>query len=51
MPSRKEHLQVLGLPLDADKADVKAAFRRLAFKTHPDLCVLLAPLLALQCLV
>ncbi len=28
--------EVLGLPLGASKADIKAAFRKLALKWHPD---------------
>lgn len=33
---RREALSKLGLPRDADIDDVKAAWRRVAFETHPD---------------
>jgi DnaJ-domain-containing protein 1 len=33
---RKAHLSVLELPPDADAKDVKAAYRKLAMKYHPD---------------
>ena len=35
--SRQQHLDTLGLPPEAGKPEIKAAFRRLAFKCHPDL--------------
>lgn len=33
---RRESLEVLGLPLDADPVAIKAAYRQLAMTTHPD---------------
>jgi curved DNA-binding protein len=32
----KDYYQILGLPQDASQEDIKRAFRRLAFKYHPD---------------
>lgn len=36
VPGRVEALRVLGLPVDADLAQIRAAFRRLAAHMHPD---------------
>jgi curved DNA-binding protein CbpA len=36
MASAREHLEVLGLRGGASKTEVKAAFRKLAKKHHPD---------------
>ncbi|KAJ8608754.1 hypothetical protein CTAYLR_007790 [Chrysophaeum taylorii] len=35
-PTRQADLEFLGLDADATKADVRAAFRRVALETHPD---------------
>lgn len=34
--AKKDYYETLGVPRDADEADVKKAFRRLAHKYHPD---------------
>lgn len=36
MPGRKDYYTVLGVPRDATPEQIKAAFRKLAFKYHPD---------------
>jgi molecular chaperone DnaJ len=36
MPGRKDYYAILGLPRDATQEQIKAAFRKLAFKYHPD---------------
>ena len=32
----KDYYQILGVPQDASRGDIKRAFRKLAFKHHPD---------------
>jgi DnaJ-class molecular chaperone len=32
----KDHYQVLGVPRDADKDAIKAAYKKLALRYHPD---------------
>jgi len=34
--SKRDYYEVLGVSRDADDADLKKAFRRLAMKYHPD---------------
>ena len=34
----KNYYQILGVPEDANQDDIKKAFRKLAFKHHPDTC-------------
>jgi len=36
MAPKRDYYEVLGVPRDAAAADIKKAFRRLAFKHHPD---------------
>jgi len=36
MAQKRDYYEVLGIPRDAAAGDVKKAFRRLAFKHHPD---------------
>jgi len=36
MPGRKDYYAILGVPRDATQEQIKAAFRKLAFKYHPD---------------
>jgi len=36
MPAKRDYYEVLGIPRDATDEEIKRAFRRLAFKYHPD---------------
>ena len=36
MPAKRDYYEVLGIPRDATIEEIKRAFRRLAFKYHPD---------------
>jgi molecular chaperone DnaJ len=36
MPIKRDYYEVLGIPRDATDEEIKRAFRRLAFKYHPD---------------
>ena len=36
MSTGRDYYEVLGVPRDADQAAIKAAFRKLAMKLHPD---------------
>ena len=36
MPTKKDYYEILGVPRDASAKDIKAAYRRLARKYHPD---------------
>lgn len=36
MSDKRDYYEILGVPRDADKQDIKKAFRKLAFKYHPD---------------
>ena len=36
MPQKPDYYEVLGVPRDASESEIKAAFRKLAFKYHPD---------------
>ena len=36
MPSNRDYYELLGVPRNASDEDIKKAFRRLAFKYHPD---------------
>ena len=36
--SKKEYYDTLGLPATAGKPEIRAAFRALALKYHPDMC-------------
>lgn len=36
MPDKKDYYDVLGIPRDASKEDIKKVYRRLALKYHPD---------------
>ena len=37
MPSKRDYYEVLGIDRNATEAKIKASFRKLAFKYHPDL--------------
>jgi molecular chaperone DnaJ len=36
MPEKKDYYEVLGVPKDSSEKDIKAAYRKLAMKYHPD---------------
>ncbi|MDZ7816891.1 MAG: DnaJ domain-containing protein [Planctomycetota bacterium] len=35
-PTKKDYYEILGVPRDASQGDIKAAYRKAAFKYHPD---------------